>query len=126
MKDCIRHGDVFLRPIARDEYEKRTAPSEHRYDPCFVTPRKSKVILEGEVTGHAHRILEGEAVILDYYEKTWRSEQPTVQASYLQVDTPTIITHEEHGPLPVLPGLYEIIRAREFDYAQGLGRNVWD
>lgn len=114
MRDCIRHGDVFLRPVHTDAL------------PASIVARKSKVILEGEVTGHAHRIVDGDACILDYYEKTWRSNDPVLAASYLHAESPTVITHEEHGPLAVPMGWYEIIRAREFDYAAGLGRRVLD
>ena len=114
MRDLIRHGDLLLRPI--DKVREGD-----------VRPRSSKVILEGEITGHAHRLLEdGEATILDYYEKTWREEKPVRRDTYVQVASTVTLTHEEHGPLTIAPGLYEVIRAREFDYAANLARRVYD
>lgn len=115
MRDIIRHGDVLLKRI--DKLPDYLGAAKQR---------KSKVILNGEVTGHSHRICDGETQILDYYETTWRSTEPVLRASYLQVETPATITHEEHGPLPLTIGIYEIVRAREFDYAANLGRNVRD
>jgi hypothetical protein len=120
MKNCIRHGDVFLKPI-----EALPEIPEWQQKSTTVQKRNSKIILTGEVTGHAHRMTEGEYSIIDYYEKTWRSEQPILTKSYLEVKQDSIVTHEEHGPLPVPPGLYEIIRAREFDYASPLRSGRW-
>jgi hypothetical protein len=95
-----------------------------------------KVIQRGEVTGHAHRISEGEAVILEQYEEAWergrdrfmdvQGKREVLTARFLEVKTPTTITHEEHGPVTLTPGLYEILQAREFDYAANLGRRVRD
>jgi hypothetical protein len=121
MKDCIRHGDVFLKPV-----EKLPEIQEYLKDRTNIKTRNSKIILTGEVTGHAHRMTEGEYEIIDYYEHTWRSEKPVVTHSFLEVKEESIVTHEEHGPLPITPGLYEIIRARDFDYAANLSRRVLD
>ena len=35
---------------------------------------------------------------------------------YLQVEVgePVLLVHEEHDPLPVLPGVYEVRRQREY------------
>ena len=112
MKNLIRHGDLLFRPVERPDKA--------------LTPRKSKIILEGEVTGHAHRLDQGEAVILDQYEKTWRSEEPKLRASYVHVTSPATVIHEEHHTVTLLPGLYEVIRAREFDYTAAAARNVRD
>lgn len=113
MKDLIRHGDLLFRPAVKDQH-------------LALTKRKSKIVLEGEVTGHAHKLIDGDNAILDYYEKTWRNESPVLAKTFVEVTTPSTISHEEHGPLPVPPGFYEVIRAREFDYASNLARRVWD
>lgn len=65
----------------------------------------SPVLVEGEVTGHAHRI------------ETMDTVRILIAASmlmYLQVVRPTRIVHEEHGPITLPPGNYQIIRQREY------------
>jgi hypothetical protein len=66
-------------------------------------------------------------MILAAYETAWdqRGMRPN-GARYLEVTTPATITHEEHKPVTLAPGLWEIIQAREFDYAANLGRRVRD
>jgi len=59
---------------------------------------KDIVFMHGEVTGHAHRIVEpkGKVVLLD------------VQAErYLQVLQEATITHEEHAPIILREGRYQ-------------------
>lgn len=114
-KDLIRHGDLLFRPAEYPDTLERGRT---------LIERDSRVILEGEVTGHAHRFVAGDAAILDYYEETWRGK--ALAGTYVNVTTPATVTHEEHGPLSVMPGFYEIIRAREFDYASRLSRRVVD
>jgi hypothetical protein len=63
--------------------------------------RKTNVIVEGESTGHAHRltigtILEGRAGL------------------YLKADQPTEVVHEEHHTIKLEPGYWQIIRQREY------------
>jgi len=118
MTDLVRHGDMLFKrvPERPDSSAGRTQTTKSR-----------TVIQEGEVTGHAHRITEGEAAILDYYERRWSTDNdPPRSARFLEVATPTTISHEEHKPVVLAPGLYEILQAREFDYAANLGRRVRD
>lgn len=116
MKDLVRQGDILFRRIPHD---KR---------PTGLQSLPGKVIQKGEVTGHAHRITEGEANILAQYEKQWGTKKLTVSNPhrFLEAVTPTTIGHEEHGPAVLAPDLWEIIQAREFDYAANLGRRVVD
>ena len=37
-------------------------------------------------------------------------------------DEPVLLVHEEHDPLPVLPGVYEVRRQREY---APRGRSSW-
>jgi hypothetical protein len=113
MRNCIRHGDVFFKPV-----DKLPEVQDYLKERTTIEKRKSPVILEGEVTGHFE--------IIDYYEKTWRSDKPILTQTFVQAKTPSVVTHEEHGRLPIPLGLYEIIRAREFDYASNLSRRVLD
>jgi len=70
--------------------------------PAGAKRRNDKVLVYGEVTGHAHRLLDGE--VFDYEDRILF----TVPAS-------TTIIHEEHDPLPLKKGDYEIIRQREYN-----------
>lgn len=70
--------------------------------PEKITPRKSRVILEGEVTGHKHQ-LEG-GLIFD-----------SPQGVFLSLESPTNLNHEEHDTITLPEGLYQVIRQREYD-----------
>ena len=87
----IRHGDVILKPT--------------REDLSFFAKKEGKVLAEGEVTGHAHRITEGQA---ELYERDG--------TLYMRVISPTAaLTHEEHHRIDVPKGDYEIRIQREYE-----------
>lgn len=60
------------------------------------------VLLLGESTGHAHRIVGGEA-----FEDAHKN-------MYLQVVGRAQIVHEEHKPINLKAGKYAVIRQREY------------
>lgn len=62
------------------------------------------VLAYGEATGHAHAISAPEA---DLFE-TERGVR------YLEVREPAELTHEEHAPIPLEPGVYEVRRQQEY------------
>jgi hypothetical protein len=63
------------------------------------------VLVEGEATGHSHRIENLEAA------EVWEVDEEF----YLKVLAPTIcIVHEEHGPITLQTGTYRIWRQREY------------
>jgi hypothetical protein len=95
--------------------------------------KKSKIILKGEVTGHAHR-LKGNAKILEVAERiannprgvwdgqifvansnTIRVEPKSQVIGYAVVKEPTELIHEEHDTITLPVGTYEIRRQREYD-----------
>ena len=61
------------------------------------------VLAYGEVTGHAHAITEPEALLLD-----------AENGLFLQADETVTLRHEEHAPITVPSGSYQVIRQREF------------
>ena len=67
-----------------------------------LTPRQSNVIVEGEATGHAHRLASG--AVLEAPDGTL----------YLDVPHTTQVVHEEHGPITLDPGLWLVVRQREY------------
>lgn len=79
--------------------------------------RKSGHILEGEVTGHIHRLAETQLTEAEVLE--------CGDGLFLSVTGEGVsIVHEEHRTLELPPGNYEIVRQRE--YSPEEIRNVQD
>ena len=89
-----RHGDLLI--VKVDEI-----PREH--------VRSDKILAEGEVTGHHHR-LQGNATIY--------GKQDGIQ--YVEIVDPTKLVHEEHKAIDLQPGNYKVFRQREYDYMPDL------
>jgi hypothetical protein len=96
--EMFRQGDVLITRIARL--------------PEGMNERQSKIILAGEGTRHAHRLLQGRVL------------EDERGALFLEVLQHTHVVHEEHNPLTLEPGYYQIIRQRE--YTPEAIRNVED
>lgn len=84
--------------------------------PATATKRESRVVREGEVTGHAHRIV-GDAV--EVYESNGRL------MAVVSGDGVSLV-HEEHGPVVLEPGTYEFGPTFEYDYETEESRQVQD
>lgn len=91
---------------------------------CLIKPtnkiggtfdKKRNVLIEGEHTGHAHRVTEGHFEI--YTE---------MQQIFLKAISECKITHEEHNPITIPPGIYEIDQVREYDPFQKAIERVRD
>ena len=67
-----------------------------------LTARPGNIIVAGEATGHAHRLQAG--TILEAPDGTL----------YLEVAHTTQVVHEEHGPITLDPGLWLVVRQREY------------
>lgn len=103
MKQSIyRQGDVLIRRI-------KSLPAQKG------KRRISGILAEGEVTGHAHKVEDvSVAEVLEVGE-----------GLYLRVAENSVrIIHEEHAPITLAPGNYEIEIQRE--YAPAAIRNVAD
>jgi hypothetical protein len=85
-----RQGDLLF--IQQDTWPSAT-----------LVARPGTVIVAGETTGHAHRVTAGTIL-----------EAPD-GALYLDLAHTTQVVHEEHGPLTLEPGLWLIVRQREYD-----------
>lgn len=94
-----RHGDLFLEKID-------SIPPE-------AIEEKTDILLEGEATGHMHRV-DKNAKIFTINDR-----------KYLLVENSTFITHEEHKTIKLPKGIYEVTRQREYDPYEGI-RNVLD
>ncbi|MFX1284652.1 MAG: hypothetical protein ACFFB5_13415 [Promethearchaeota archaeon] len=89
----VRQGDLLLKKV-------KSLPKRAK-------SVKSDVILEGEATGHAHRIMDGE--VFRFWSQT-SGDQLFVKAS-----KGATLVHEEHATIDLEPGIYEVIRQREYD-----------
>lgn len=75
-------------------------------------PKTSRVLYEGEVTGHRHRVDEGSDIELFQVENTL----------YLRIKSPeATIVHDEHGPITLSMGTYRLWQQREYRP----GGNAW-
>jgi hypothetical protein len=84
--EVYRQGDVVIRKLAKTYTDD---VREHQ-----------SILARGEVTGHAHRLTDGE----------WRCNGKT-----LVVITYALLEHEEHSTIRLPSGVYEIFRQRELD-----------
>jgi hypothetical protein len=100
--EMFRQGDVLIRSV------KKLPKGERR-------KRQSGEVLEGEATGHVHRIAElNQAEVLEIGEDLFLSVG----------ENGVSLVHEEHKPIVLPPGDYEITRQRE--YSPEAIRNVAD
>ncbi len=83
--------------------------------PADAVPLATRVLREGEATGHAH-VATAEDVRLFLHGGTL----------YMSAPTGTEIVHEEHKAFRVPPGTYRVGAVREYDHFAEESRFVWD
>ena len=73
--------------------------------PNTAVQKSSRVLAEGEVSGHLHELDQESEV---YEEKG---------VLYFRVNdkTKSVLSHPEHKPLTFEPGVYRVIQQREFE-----------
>ena len=102
-----RQGDVLIRRVSDDP----TAPQGAK----ALARDKGRVVLAyGEVTGHAHAILDRDTALFDNGKGV----------RILAVESEAELVHEEHGTIALPRGLYEVTQQRE--YSPEAIRNVAD
>jgi hypothetical protein len=79
-----------------------------------VVSTKKLVVAHGE-SGHSHVIEDDEAELIQIGERM-----------LLNLKKQSTITHEEHKPITLSPGIWEIGRVQEYDYFQKMQRQVID
>ncbi|OLS13697.1 MAG: hypothetical protein RBG13Loki_2697 [Promethearchaeota archaeon CR_4] len=99
MPKMYRQGDVLLLQVTRI--------------PRSAKKSESNVVLKGEVTGHAHCIMGGEIFVFN-----------ATDTMYVRAREDTTLVHDEHAPIKLEPGKYQVIRQREFD-PEHPDYNVW-
>ena len=100
--DFVRQGDVLIRAI-------KSLPTQK------AQPRLTGILAFGEVTGHAHKV-----------EDLTRAQLLEIENGlFLRVGEDGVrIIHEEHAPITLPPGNYEVEIQRE--YTPQAIRNVAD
>lgn len=95
-----RQGDVAIIPIS--EFPENLTP---------VGRDQGRVVLAyGEVTGHAHAIVEADVQLFAPGEASVMAER------YLRVGAGgAVLVHEEHAPIALPPGEYEVRHQREYN-----------
>lgn len=76
--------------------------------------RKRLVVAHGE-SGHSHIIEDDEAELIEIGERM-----------LLKLTKKATVTHEEHKPITLSPGVWEVGRVQEYDYFQHMARQVID
>jgi len=102
-KYTAQQGDLILRKLD-------SLPS---LDGAKIT-RKRLVLAHGE-SGHSHVIEDDESELIEVGERM-----------LLKLTKSATIKHEEHGPVTLSPGVWEVGRVKEFDYFQQMSRQVMD
>ena len=101
----LRQGDVLLvRVDAIPERRVGLVVSEQTAD--------RHLLAEGEATGHAHVVVGNELRLAEWSRR--RRWGPSEQRRYLVVEGEATLVHEEHLPLVVAEGVYEVRRQREY------------
>ncbi|MHA1255173.1 MAG: hypothetical protein ACTSPS_06180, partial [Promethearchaeota archaeon] len=99
-KKIYRQGDILFKKID-------TLPKS-------ITEKLDNVVAEGEVTGHAHLLMNGALF------EVINSEDLIIQAG-----ENTKLIHNEHLPIKLEQGNYRVIRQREF-LEEGIVHRVTD
>mgnify|MGYP001565476958 FL=1 len=105
MAEIYRQGDVILKRIeVMPEVDDEKKLSH-------------LTLAEGEVTGHRHRITQGEAQLY----------QLAVGVMYLRILSEFArLYHEEHEHIDLPKGDYQVLIEREYDWVEGLEKKVVD
>lgn len=72
--------------------------------PAKYTKQNHRVLAEGETTGHMHELDTGELYESNgtLFFRVNENEKATLK-------------HQEHGPITFTPGVYKVIRQREYE-----------
>lgn len=105
-KAGARHGDVYI--VRIDEL------------PDGLKLKKTRVLAEGEVTGH-HHMLQGASASVEVYEQEGTDEL------IMQVFGDDVsVVHQEHAEVELMPGDYRVFVQEEHDPLEQEMRKVAD
>jgi hypothetical protein len=99
MRKTYRQGDVLVRVVSRRDFARRHGAQ--------LGAENGRIILaRGEATGHNHSI---DARVGRLFEDS----KPGI--CYLLLDEEGLLEHQEHSPISLPKGVYEVIRQREYE-----------
>lgn len=104
----LQQGDVVLMRVAKLPENAKPAKKDPR----------GLVLALGEATGHHHRIAPRKGLKLLKIDDLLFVENNT--------GNPVDLVHEEHNPIQVGPGVWQVGQVREFDYLAKMERTVID
>lgn len=99
----VQNGDVLLRLIEKAPEGVKSHVQQHHL-----------VLAHGE-SGHSHVI-----------DKPGTEMFEVAGKSFVFLPDGATLTHEEHKPIDIPPGVWELGRVREFDYFQQMARPIQD
>ena len=106
-KDNNQQGDVLLKRVVALPAGCKT-----------IKDKRGVVLAEGEHTGHYHSIADGGVELLEAPDRT--------RYVVNRGDKPATLTHQEHKPVTVDPGVWRVGIVREKDWFTEMVRAVQD
>lgn len=89
----------------------------------------NNVIARGEVSGHKHQLLKGTFYRKSGWEKNSRYDETELPIGFCAVTVPTQVIHDEHDPVELDEGIWEVrrnmLRNLGYDEARKYG-NILD
>jgi hypothetical protein len=123
-RKAFRQGELLFVPLSKDDYA-RLFGDERNVVRLGWQKLDTRVIREGEATGHKHEILTKLAAAATLFappESLLRGlsgmDRITGDDRLLVADGPVEIVHPEHKPLTLPKGIHLIIVQREYDEAR--------
>lgn len=110
----VRQGDVMLRQVTPDVHTKLQEVWENGLAKIVERDNGRVVLAYGEVTGHSHALHSPKVTMF--------AADGRLSGRYLKVDETADLVHEEHDTISVPPGVYEVVRQREYDDSEELRR----
>ena len=99
MRKIYRQGDLLVREATTKEFTRQRGAE--------LPDENARVALaRGEATGHNHSI---DARVGRLFENS----RPGI--CYLLLDEAALLEHQEHSPISLPKGVYEVIRQREYE-----------
>ena len=88
----FRQGDVLLVPVATMPEGRPVAPEDGRL-----------VLARGEATGHHHSVAVEDGELID-----------AAEGVFVRIMMATPLQHQEHDAITLEPGVYRVLRQREY------------
>ncbi len=114
MKQTMQQGDVLFKRMVIKADDLKLMKDGFKLEGSKVLAKRRCVIAHGE-SGHTHVLEEDEAELIQLGEKI-----------ILKLMKQATVKHEEHKPITLEPGYWEIGRVREFDWFTESTRRVVD